>query len=70
VVLQGAESGEGQGKITGVWDGESNEGSAIEMIESFTAGEVLWGMLERDWLVLKSAFSLRLYIIILHLKYH
>jgi len=48
VVLQGAELEKGQGKITGMWDGESNEGSVVEMIESFTADEVMWGMLEGD----------------------
>ena len=34
------------GKIARVWDRESNEGSVVEMTESFTAGEFMWGMLE------------------------
>jgi len=48
VVLWGAKSGEEQGRIAGVWDGESNEGFVVEMTESFSAGEVMWGMLEGD----------------------
>jgi hypothetical protein len=48
VVLRGAQSGEEQGRIAGVWDGESNEGSIVEMTESFMASEVMWGMLEGD----------------------